>query len=255
MRLGVLGPVGYQVAGQWRQPKGARQRKLLAALLVAGGRVVSEARLAETLWEGDPPHTAARQLVNGTSMLRRELRAHGGPDVECAAGGYLLDLTGHELDEWLFLAHVKTARTQVAMADVNGAVASLRRAIRLWRGPALFGFDQHHLRVAAERLEDARLAAVDDLAWLELRRHDAIEALRLVTDTLVDHPFRERSVLLHMLALLALGQRTDALAVFRGLRSTLVEQLGIEPRADLVAAHQRILRGAEFGAMMENLVG
>jgi DNA-binding SARP family transcriptional activator len=253
MRLGILGPVAYLATGTWRRPAGTRQQRLLAVLLLADGRLTPEDSIVEALWDADPPPTAARQVVNTASKLRRELGRHGGPAVESGAGGYRIELAGHELDERTFREHTAAARARADLGDLAGAGTVLRQAIELWRGPALTGLRSLCLQVAADQLDESRLAALEDLAWLELRRHNATEALRLLAEPLGKDPFRERTASLHMLALSGVGRRTDALAGFRRLRSSLVAQLGVEPQRDLVDLHQEILRGAHFADLVATL--
>jgi DNA-binding SARP family transcriptional activator len=52
---------------------------ILAALLLAAGRTVSIDRLAETVWEADPPQAAMKAVRNGVSSLRRRLADAGAP--------------------------------------------------------------------------------------------------------------------------------------------------------------------------------
>ena len=55
-------------------------------------------------------------------------------------------------------------------------------------------------------------------------------------------PLRERVCALRMLALYRSGRQAEALQAFRETRSALVDQLGIEPGAELQDLHARILR-------------
>ena len=63
-----------------------RQRVLLAALLLGGGRVVSLDALAEVLWEGSPPAGARGALHSAVQRLRSTLGPSGADLVETQIG-------------------------------------------------------------------------------------------------------------------------------------------------------------------------
>jgi DNA-binding winged helix-turn-helix (wHTH) protein len=85
----ILGPLEVLVDGAPAALGGAKQRALLALLLLEGGRVVSTDRLLETLWSGEP--TAAASLQNFVSQLRKAL---GSDAIETRAPGYRVRLDG-----------------------------------------------------------------------------------------------------------------------------------------------------------------
>ncbi|MEV8063296.1 regulator protein, partial [Streptomyces antimycoticus] len=62
VEFGILGPVEVRVDGRLLPVDGAKQRTVLAALLLSGGRVVSDDRLSELLWGRNPPVTMTAQL-------------------------------------------------------------------------------------------------------------------------------------------------------------------------------------------------
>ena len=65
---------------------------------------------------------------------------------------------------------------------------------------------------------------------------------RRARDTRCGCPLRERVSVLRMLALYRSGRQAEALQAFRDTRSAFVDQLGIEPGAELQELHARILR-------------
>ena len=73
MEFRVLGPLEVVDEGRPLELGGAKQRALLAALLLDTGRVVSTDRLIDALWEDDPPETAAKSIQVYVSQLRRVL--------------------------------------------------------------------------------------------------------------------------------------------------------------------------------------
>ncbi len=206
-------------------------------------------RLIEAAWEGEPPPTVAEQVANGMSALRREMGRHEpSPRIERGPAGYTLDLAGHELDLDLFRRWVARAHALADRADLAGAVAALTDAVGLWRGAALAGLDTLALRAAAERFDELKLAALEDLGWLELRRGNPDPVTRFVAELVARHPVRERLVALLMFALLRAGRRAEALIAYGRLRASLVAQLGIEPQPELADLHRSILRGRRLDA-------
>jgi DNA-binding SARP family transcriptional activator len=234
--FGILGPLEARVDGTPVDLGGQRQRALLAALLVHHGQVLSTDRLVDLLWGEQAPKTATTSLQNAVSQLRRAL----GPDVvETRSSGYVFSADPSTVDAVRFEALLGQARE----APVAQRAELLRSALALWRGPALADlageeFTQGEIR----RLEELRLDALEEriAADVELGRHREVvgelEALAAAA------PLRERVCSLRMLALYRSGRQAEALQAFRETRAAFVEQLGIEPGAELQELHARILR-------------
>ena len=151
MEFRILGPV--EVGGV--DLPAAKVRALLVRLLLDPNRVVPADTLVDDLWDDAPPATASKTLQVYVSQLRKAL---GEGRVETAHGGYRLRVEPGELDAAEFEALVTDGR--------------VRDALALWRGPALANLRERFARAAAERLEEARLAA------LEQRIDDDLEAGR-----------------------------------------------------------------------------
>src|SRR5262249_6327629 len=84
----LLGPVEAVDDSGPVELSATKLRTVLAVLLLAQSRVVSDDRLVELLWGDAPPATAAAQIQTYMSRLRQRL----GPDVEVVRHhpGYLL---------------------------------------------------------------------------------------------------------------------------------------------------------------------
>ncbi|MER8182824.1 AfsR/SARP family transcriptional regulator [Kitasatospora sp. NPDC094015] len=223
----------------------AKQRALLAALLLRPGQVVPADVLADTIWNFSPPPSAATTLRNYVMRLRRSLGA-AGERIGTREGGYLIELDPSELDAWRF----ETLRAQGVATLREGAYERaselLGSALALWRGPALVDVPSDALhQFEADRLNEGRLDAVE--AWVEaelrLGRHQAVVAeLRALT---AEHPGRERFWAQLMTALHRGGRRTEALGAYQQVRRTLVEEIGVEPGAEIREVHRIILREEE----------
>ncbi|HEU5031586.1 MAG TPA: BTAD domain-containing putative transcriptional regulator [Spirillospora sp.] len=117
----------------------------------------------------------------------------------------------------------------------------LGEALDLWRGPALAGVPG--AEAEAVRLEERRLAALEDRIEADLRRgrhRDVVPELRELVDR---HPLREQLAGLLMRALRDGGGRAEALVVFEEARRRLADELGADPSAGLAALHVELLRG------------
>ncbi|HEX7746247.1 MAG TPA: AfsR/SARP family transcriptional regulator, partial [Micromonosporaceae bacterium] len=242
----ILGPVGVTVGGRPLVIGGARNRAVLAALLLSAGRVVSIDQLVEATWGPNPPAGARSQIQNRISKLRSALEpvpvpATGGL-IRTVGGGYVIRPGADELDQDRFTALTALADRLLATGDPAGAAQALGRALDLRSGPALDGLGTPYLSSAAHGIEERLLVAFERLMQLHLllRRHaEVIGELRCMTDA---HPIREQLHALLMLALFRDGRLAEALDVYRTVRAALVDQFGLEPGATLQALNDAMLR-------------
>ena len=239
MEYRILGPLEVRAGDRQVELRGARQRELLAVLLLHPNEIVSSDRLIEELWSGDPPPTAAKINQNSVSQLRRLLE----PDVLVTRSpGYLLRVEPGELDAERFEKMVEAARAELAAGAAAEAGERLSAALALWRGPALADVgDASFARVEAARLEELRLAATEDRieADLALGRHaDLVAELESLV---AQHPLRERLRAQLMVALYRSGRQAEALRAYHEAREMLVEELGLEPGPALQRLEHAVL--------------
>jgi DNA-binding SARP family transcriptional activator/tetratricopeptide (TPR) repeat protein len=232
----ILGPLEVVGEGTPVALRGAKQRALLAILLLHANTVVPVERLIAELWDEQPPETASNTLQVYVSQLRKAL---GGAALETRSPGYELHVEPEELD----LTRFTRLLAQAGGEPPAAAAATLRRALALWRGPALADLAfEPFARSEIARLEDMRLAALEDRieADLALGRHgDVVGELEALT---VEHPLRERFRAQLMLALYRSGRQAEALAAYQRTRTTLVDELGIEPGPELQRLEKAVLR-------------
>jgi DNA-binding SARP family transcriptional activator/class 3 adenylate cyclase/tetratricopeptide (TPR) repeat protein len=240
----ILGPL--EVLDEDRRvtlPRG-RGRSLLALLALRPGEVASKERLIDELWGEASPPTADKALQGLVSHLRKRLeptRARGNaPSVlQTVPLGYVLAIDPDSVDAVRFRRLLQKA----GLASPSERSALLRRALGLWRGPALadFAYEPFAQREIAG-LEDLRLTAIEERVEADLavgRHHELVAELE---ELVAEHPFRERLRGQLMLALYRAGRQADALDVFRSARRTLVDELGIEPGPALQQLEHAILR-------------
>jgi DNA-binding SARP family transcriptional activator len=219
---------------------GARQRALLAVLLLHAGETLSGDRLIDELWGDRPPPTAAKTVQVYISRLRRALGGDGM--IATREHGYELQLEPEQLDAREFERLVGQGRDELAAGRPERAAATLEEALALWRGPALadLAFEPFAQRDIA-RLDEERVAALELLteAELALGRHAAV--LGRLEQLVAEHPYREALRAQLMLALYRCDRQADALQVYREARAALAHDLGIEPGARLSELQRAIL--------------
>jgi DNA-binding SARP family transcriptional activator/tetratricopeptide (TPR) repeat protein len=240
----ILGPLSVTHEDRPVVLTGRRQRTALAVLLANAGRVVPLEYLIDAVWDDAPPATARRQIQNDISALRRALSGDGvRPGCIVADGhGYRIDTRPGELDAEVFQALVTEALELTQRAEPGPAAAALRSALRQWRGPALTGLSGRAVEAAAVRLEEQRLAALEQCLDLELHLGRQRELVSEIAELVAAHPLRERLVGQLMLALHGSGRQSEALAAYHRLRSRLGDELGLSPGTDLQRLHAAILR-------------
>ncbi|GAA3035378.1 DNA-binding transcriptional activator of the SARP family [Actinokineospora globicatena] len=235
--FGVLGPLTARRDGTLVGLSAAKQRIVLATLALRVGEVVPVDHLVAALWDERAP-SGARQTCQAYAMRLRQ--ALGDQDaVVTRHGGYLLDVDPERVDHVRFTSLVAEARGLGA----RERAALLRRALELWRGPALADVPSEALhRDEVPALAEQRLSALElrIQADIELGGHaEVIGELRALT---AEHPFREGFWGDLMLALYRSSRQADALQVYRELDDTLAEELGLRPGERLRQLHDAVLR-------------
>jgi DNA-binding SARP family transcriptional activator len=236
----ILGPLEVRREGRRVHIGGAKERALLAFLLLHAGEPVSVDRLIDELWGDSPPATARKSVQVRVAGLRRALRG----DVLLTRGdGYRVRLEPNQLDLHRFEQLLADGSDALAAADPSAALATLHEALALWRGPALADFTyESFAQPAIARLEELRLRALELRIESQLELGLPAQVIAELEDLAASHPFRERLRGQLMLALYRDGRQADALDLYRRTREELVAGLGIEPGPMLQQLQQAILR-------------
>lgn len=232
----LLGPLEVERDGSPVEIGGPKQRAVVALLALEAGRVVATDRLITELWGESPPRTASTSLQNAISQLRKAL---GADAVVTRPPGYLLAVEREHVDLHRFERILNDARA----AEPVERREILKRALALWRGPPLAEFTyEAFAQGEIARLEERRLAAVEDLLETELQLGRAAELVGEIESLVRENPLRERARGQLMRALYAAGRQAEALQAYQETRRVLVEELGIEPSPALQQLHASILR-------------
>ncbi|WIY07411.1 BTAD domain-containing putative transcriptional regulator [Amycolatopsis mongoliensis] len=238
--FGVLGPLAVESPpGHWVALRGERQRTLLAVLLLNADQHVHVDVLVEALWPERPPKSYASNLHTYLSRLRERI---DGLRVEHGPLGYRLCAEPDELDLLVFRSAVTEGQRA---GDAVAASGHYRRALAQWRGPVLAGLHVPRLDADVARLESERLAVFEDCVDAELTAGRHGELTGELQAMITEHPLRERLAAQLMIALHRAGRQGDSLEIYRRLRTTLIEELGVEPGAEVRRVHAAVLRGED----------
>ncbi|MGD0560822.1 MAG: BTAD domain-containing putative transcriptional regulator, partial [Streptosporangiaceae bacterium] len=246
LRVGVLGPVTAWLGDREVSTGQPRQRALLALLASRANRVVSRGELVDAIWGTQSPATAEGGIYTYVAGLRRVLDPDRKPrdpgTVLISTGaGYLLRLDPGALDAVAFENLLARARTERADGYLPGAERGLRDALGLWRGAALAGVPGPHAESERHRLTELRVAAATDHADVLLALGRNEEAIPELTVLAAEHPLREHTRAMLMVALYRCGRQAEALRIYSEAREVLATELGIEPGPELARVHQRVL--------------
>ncbi len=246
MEFRILGPLEVLDEGRPLKLGSARQRTLLAALLVCANEVVSADRLADALWGDDQPTDTSNALQTYVSRLRRvvdpETSSESDRTLISSPPGYVLKVGPGKLDAAQFETMVAEAH-RVADADPARGLVLLTEALGLWQGPALAEFaDAEFARAEAARLEGLREAATGKQIDLRLQLGQHAELIGELEALVAGNPLQEQHRAQLMLALYSSGRQVEALRAFQEYRRYLADEMGLEPSSSLQDLERRMVR-------------
>ena len=221
---------------------GVRSRSLVALLVLNRNHTVATQALADRLWPDEQPLTALKTIQVYISRFRRAL----GPEtsrIASSRAGYALRVADDELDVARFEHLLHAGRNALAAFDSVTGRRSIEAALAIWQGPALADLaTEPFARREAERLEEVRLQATEDLNEIRLAAGEAPRIVGELRHAVGEHPERERLWAQLMRALYADGRQAEALAAYHDARRYLSVELGIDPGPSLQELEGAILR-------------
>ncbi|WP_328380535.1 NB-ARC domain-containing protein (plasmid) [Streptomyces sp. NBC_00440] len=241
MEFRILGPIEAARKGDRVALSGTKAQTVLAALLLARGRVVSDGQLSYLLWGWRPPATMNAQIYTYISRLRKRL----GPSVALLRQppGYLIRTN----DAWVDIVEFERLDAQGRHARTEGrfeeAAALLRTALDLWRGTALANGTEFLAEVEQPRLEEAWAATLEHRieADLAMRQHN--DLVPELAGLVARFPVREKLRAQFMTALWRSNRQADALETYQQGRRILAEELGVDPGQELARTYHAALDG------------
>ena len=243
VRVEVLGPLRLVVDGRVVDVRGPKRRAVLVLLALAEGRTVPVDTLVDALWPSEVPESGRQALHSHVSRLRGHLGS-AATRLETQPDGYRLVPDADALDVAQARALLAAARSRVRQ-DPAGALAVLRQARALWRGPVLSDLtDVLPIATAVEECTQLQREVTDALIGSAIAAGGAEEVLGLAAASLAEDPLREPAVLLLMQALAATGRAAEALRTGREYRQRLAEETGLDPSPELDRLEREVAGGA-----------
>lgn len=244
VQFGLLGALLVHDGQMPRKVPAAKQRTVLAALLLSAGRAVGVDRLTDLLWDGAPPAGSQITLRNHVMRLRHSLGPAAGGRIRFQAPGYLIETGEGELDLECFAALYRQGLAAARAEQWDAASAALRQALALWRDEPLQDIPCQQLRDDhRDHLAEQCIQALALRIEADLRRGDRLGLVAELQKLITAEPFRENLVGLLMQALYAEGRRAEALEAYRQARRRLAAELGVEPGPELRELRRRIHTG------------
>ncbi|GGO96036.1 AfsR/SARP family transcriptional regulator [Wenjunlia tyrosinilytica] len=247
LRFEILGPVRAWRDGEEVDLGPARQRAVLARLLLSTGQPQTIPDIIAAVWGDELPGNPRNLVHKYVGGLRRALEpatttSRTSQLLPLNANGYMLRADRRQVDLDNF---TRTVSEGITLADIDLATARDRynTAIGLWQGEAFGQLSGEFFAAERHRLAERLLTAHEDRIAIDLALGGHAEAAIEVTALLTGNPLREHLSVLLMTALYLSGRQADALRVFHDYRRNLVSELGIEPAQELQRVHRQILAG------------
>jgi DNA-binding SARP family transcriptional activator len=250
-----VAPLRFEVLGEVRALRGgvpidlgpAKQRAVLAVLLLQAGRPVPTHQIVDAVWGDEPPENGANVVQKYVAGLRRVLDPDRAPRtpgelLALTGSGYVLRTADATVDADDFQAAINRATAERAANRPMDAASTLRAGLALWHGDALAGLGGSIFDAARTRLADTRASAWETWAEIGLEHGRAVHLIPELTRLVTEFPLREGLRAQLMLALHQTGRQAEALAVFRDAREYFLDEFGAEPGERMQEAHRRILR-------------
>lgn len=241
VEFALLGNVEARVGGRIVDLGHARQRCVLAVLLVDANQVVSVDQLVERVWADRPPQRVRNALYGYLSRLRQALAIAEGAGIVRRSGGYVLDVEATAVDLHRFRDVAARARAAVRNEQDEQASTLFGQALGLWRGNAFAGLDTPWINALRDAVDQERIAAELDHTDVRLRCGHHSGLLAELSARVEIHPLDERMAGQFILALYRCGRPADALNHYHQIRLLLAEELGCDPSLPLRQLHQQIL--------------
>lgn len=244
--FGVLGPLQVTDRG-YPVPLGTpKQRAVLAMLLINRNRPVGIDSLITAAWEDWPPPGARATLHTYVSNLRKLLGSVGADPRAALVSkppGYRLSVSDADCDLGRFILEKTVGVQEAAAGRFEQASSHLTTALAEWRGPVLEDLrDFAFVDAFAAALMEDKMLVHTARAEAELACGRGYAVIGELESLIAADPYREPLWAQLMTAYYLAERQSDALDAYRRLKTTLADDLGIDPGPTVRALFERILR-------------
>ena len=216
-QLALMDGFTLRSGGAVRRLSASAQR--LVALVALRGGVISRQRAAFTLWPDASEAHAYGSLR--TALFRLRAVCPGGSVLECRSEFELSATVGVDVRRAYELTnHLESGGT------LNGATKELE--LLLVGGELLPDWYDDWVLIERERFHELRVRALETLSEMHLACREVASAIRCSSEAVRADPLRESSRRMLISALIAEGNRAEALAHHRQFREVL-QPLGLVP--------------------------
>ncbi|MFC9249836.1 BTAD domain-containing putative transcriptional regulator [Amycolatopsis thailandensis] len=245
LQLDLFGPVRAWRGDEEVVLGSAQRRALLAVLAFQANQVVTRSDLIDALWGEDAPASANGSIYTYISSLRAALdparpRRQDEEVLASVGAGYKLRVDAESIDVVRFENLRERARMCQRGNDLAGALAALENALGLFQDEPMVGLPGPYATAQRERLKELRFEVVERRAKIMFDAGEHQQVLSELSQLTEDQPVREGLQSLHLLALYRCGRREEALRVFEAIRDHTIDELGVEPGAELTTRYAQI---------------
>jgi SARP family transcriptional regulator, regulator of embCAB operon len=245
VQFGVLGPLQMSIRGTLVPLGTPKQRAVLAVMVINANRPVGIDTLIDYAWDERPPEGARATLHAYVSNLRRLMRGAGiDPAVLASAPpGYRLAIADNQYDLGRFIKDKEAGVRAAAAAQFERASRHLSAALAEWRGPVLDDLrDFEFVEPFARGLDDEKVVAHTAYAEAEIACGRAYAVIKELEALTAQQSYREPLWAQLITAYYLADRQSDALDTYHRLKTTLAEDLGIDPSPTVRELYERVLR-------------
>ncbi|TMR22215.1 tetratricopeptide repeat protein [Nonomuraea turkmeniaca] len=246
MEFRILGSVELWADGEACELGSAKERHVLAVLLLTPGQPVSIETMINRVWDDAPPSKARESVHSYIARLRSRLNRRldsTGARLSSRSGAYVLETDPQTIDLHRFRRLNAQARAISDSGDPEDALRLLREAESLWRGDPLSGLSGEWVTKLRTSLESEHRAAIGMRLAMELDMGRHAELVGELYGLVHQYPYDESFVEHLMIVLYRCGRQGEALEAYHQASHRLVKDLGAEPGPVLRGTYERILRG------------
>ncbi len=215
--------------------------EMLKVLISLGGRDVTEGNFSDILWPDAEGPSSHRTFTITLHRLRILLDCPGA--ITLSEGRVSLDPRCCRVDSWAFERMVKGAGRALKAGNNELALRLLSRSVEMYHGPFLAGdLERPWSMDARERLRSKFLRCATELGCIfeEAGEYEkAVDSYKkaIEVDGLAEGLYRNL-----MFCYMALGERSEAIALYGRLERLLDVKLGLNPTPATEALYRSIMR-------------